>query len=169
MRTALNLITLLLVFAGNNTNAAQFLEDPKHGYTNQGQVALLKERIVEGFIGRWSHDCDSAKGVTISNEKNILIEVNHNQIYISALSRHEGSTLTIFLNEPEDLGRGGMMLDWPNFSKEKSIASLNLEPSDSATFTWSGFFNKEKQRYEWINEPDFAEKQNPSSLTRCTN
>lgn len=136
--------------------------------SSKEQTPLSKELAAEAFLGRWSHDCENAKGITITNIKNISIEVNNNQIYINAFGTRKGRTLTIFLNEPEDLGRGGMMLDWPNFSKEKPIAGLDLKSDRSANLTWNGFFNEEKNNYEWIDEPDFAEKKNPIILKKCS-
>lgn len=122
----------------------------------------------EAFLGRWSINCENAKGIIVTEMGNILMEVNNNQIYITALGHKKEKILTIFLDEPEDLGRGGMMLDWQNFSKENPIADLKLETKNSAQLTWYGFFNKIQKAHEWADKPDFVVKQNPVILEKCS-
>ncbi len=160
--TSFTLSTLLLTLSASTTNA-----NPVTAPAINGQELHSIEPSTDAFLGRWSTDCENTRGINIPNTNNIAIEVNNNQIYINATSTPKGKTLTIYLHETEDLGRGGMMLDWQNFSKSNPIAHLDLSSKYSAQLTWNGFFNKVKNKYEWTHEPDLIKKQNPATLAKC--
>jgi hypothetical protein len=118
------------------------------------------------FTGRWSPNCERIGGLDIQNTDRITIDVNSNQIYILSRGTFHEDTLTLYLNHPEDLGRGGMMLDWNSFSKNEPIALIKLISKDTARIIWRGFYNKKTKVREWTAEPDFAE-QNPQVLSKC--
>lgn len=108
------------------------------------------------IIGRWSPNCDRFGGITIHSPKKITIEVNTDQIYILSHGHINNNTLDIFLDHPEDLGRGGMMLNWELFSKSTPITRFTLVSADSAAIEWLGFYNESSKSREWVNDPDFA-------------
>lgn len=108
------------------------------------------------LIGRWSPNCERFGGIKIHHKKKIIIEVNANQIYILSHGNTQNNTLDIFLDHPEDLGRGGMILQWNLFSKRIPIAKLTLNSAESAAVEWLGFYNETSRSREWINEPDFV-------------
>lgn len=109
----------------------------------------------KNITGRWSPDCEKTTGIYIESTKEILIEVNSNQIYISAHAELNNKNFTIYLTNPNELGRGGLMLDWENFSRESPIAKLAPLSEKSARFSWFGFYNTETKSYEWKEEPSF--------------
>jgi len=83
------------------------------------------------------------------------MEINQNQIYIRSsvvISRGEAN---IYLHSPQDLGRGGMMLAWKDFSKDVPIATITQSNGRSLYLRWYGFFNKAKREYEWKTEAEF--------------
>lgn len=109
------------------------------------------------LIGRWSPNCEKVGGINIHSKDHIIIEVNSNQIYILSRGEFYENTLTLFLTQPEDLGRGGMMLNWDEFSKIESIANMELVSEDSTLVEWLGFYSETSKSRVWVYEPDFAE------------
>jgi hypothetical protein len=112
------------------------------------------------LAGRWSPDCERISGINIHDYKKIIIEINSNQIYILATGTITGNILAIALEAPEDLGRGGMMLEWDNFSKTIPIAKMELISESTSTVEWLGFYNDRLKSRAWLNEPDFLTAEN---------
>jgi len=115
-----------------------------------------KNVIPSNFVGRWSPDCESIGGFNILEESRIIIEVNSNQIYILSRGVFHEKTSALFLSRPEDLGRGGMMLNWDLFSKREPIAQLRLLSERTAFVEWLGFYSEASKTKEWVEEPDFV-------------
>lgn len=109
------------------------------------------------IVGRWSPNCEKIGGISIQDQNKITIEVNSNQIYILSTGTINNDTLIFTLNSPEDLGRGGMMLEWDNFSKETPIAKMKLISERKSKVEWLGFYNNKLKTSVWLNEPDFLE------------
>lgn len=109
------------------------------------------------ILGRWSPNCEKIGGINIQDQNKITIEVNSNQIHILSTGTINNDTLIITLNSPEDLGRGGMMLEWDDFSKETPIAKMKLISERKSKVEWLGFYNNKLQTSVWLNEPDFLE------------
>ncbi|MNG30116.1 hypothetical protein D3C84_1156660 [compost metagenome] len=63
--------------------------------------------------------------------------------------------MTLFLDSPEDLGRGGMMLGWKEFSKITPVANMELISEGASSVEWFGFFSDKSNSRVWVNEPDF--------------
>ncbi|MFJ7316681.1 hypothetical protein ACIQVE_28905 [Pseudomonas sp. NPDC098747] len=120
-----------------------------------------------GAAGRWSPDCDTIGGITIKENNRIFMEVNSNQIYITSRGKNEAGRINFFLDAPADLGRGGMMLKWDNFSKQRPIAKFEQTSSHSATVEWLGFYDEKSKAGVWLDEPDFvrAEKK---EFSKCS-
>ncbi|WP_349572242.1 hypothetical protein [Azotobacter salinestris] len=149
-----------------------------HGCANAAMIseAIPTEAVVEktieastpsAFIGRWSSDCEKFGGIHIYQKNNILIEVNSNQIYVRSHGEQNQKNLSIFLDAPDDLGRGGMMLPWNKFSNEKPIAEMTLNSETYSQVIWHGFYNKETNTYEWATEPDFLGNTLPAIFNKC--
>lgn len=117
-------------------------------------------------VGRWSPNCEKISGINIYDHKKIIIEVNSNQIYILSTGAISDDTLTITLKSPEDLGRGGMMLEWDEFSKKIPIAKMKLISEDKSKVEWLGFYNDRLKNRTWISEPDFLVTEN-NIFSRC--
>lgn len=122
--------------------------------------------VAQRFIGRWSSDCSTVTGVTIDNLGKISVAVNENQIHITSRGQYNDNTATLFLESPDELGRGGMMLDWDKFSTKIPIAKITLMSASVAKLQWYGFFNSTKEQYVWTTEPEFIQ-QPGKLLSRC--
>src|SRR5262245_5221257 len=80
------------------------------------------------IAGRWSPDCDRIMGMAIDRDQHASVEINSNQIYIRARIQRVSVSPTgyaLILEGPDDLGRGGMLLDWTSFSSVRPIARIN--------------------------------------------
>lgn len=127
------------------------------------------------FEGDWKVSCKQGSGfIQINKDYSILMEVNSNQIYISCFGikkvYDEYQILEIFLIEPDDLGHGGMNLNWNFFSKNKMIGKLLFNNEYKMEFEWFGFYNDKKKKYEWVDNIDFILSDNknyPVCLEKC--
>lgn len=72
--------------------------------------------------------------------------VNVNQIVISTTVVRYDNKMSIFLEGPAGLGRGGMMLNWDDFSIDKSIADAEIN-GNNINLSWNGFFEKSELKY----------------------
>ncbi|MEH8110911.1 hypothetical protein Q7I18_08210 [Aeromonas veronii] len=117
---------------------------------------------------RWAVDCVSGKGSIILDQKNADIVVNSNQIVISTKVVRNDNKMSFFLEGPADLGRGGMMLNWDDFSIDKSIADAEMN-GNNINLSWKGFFEKSAFKYVWVSESEFTPPHNKNNVTlmRC--
>ncbi|HHQ4776522.1 TPA: hypothetical protein ACSP0C_000219 [Aeromonas veronii] len=117
---------------------------------------------------RWAIDCVSGKGTIILDQKNADVVVNSNQIVISTKVVRNDNKMSFFLEGPADLGRGGMMLNWDDFSIDKSIADAEMN-GNNINLSWKGFFEKSVFKYVWISESEFIPPHNKNHVTlmRC--
>ena len=139
--------------------------------------SFINKPLQENLEGKWKTTCDNSSGfVNIINEENIIIEVNSNQIYIKARAKYRFyspsiTIMEIFLVEPDDLGLGGMKLNWNGFSGTHKIAEIRAFKNQSVEFQWFGFYDKEKKKYVWERKMDFLLKspyEYPVCLKKCT-
>lgn len=116
----------------------------------------------------WAVHCNAGKGYIKFNHIKTEMIVNSNQISISVSIVKHDDKLSFFLNEPIDLGRGGMMLGWEHFSKERAIADAVIS-GDHIVLSWRGFFDKRKTKYMWVSESDFSPPSDKKEviLSRC--
>lgn len=120
-------------------------------------IASSTTALPSRLIGRWSPNCEEVGGINVRSKGRIIMEVNSNQIYIYSRGEFYENALTLFLGQPEDLGRGGMMLSWDEFSKIESIAKMELVSEDSTLVEWLGFYSEVSKSRVWVDEPDFVE------------
>lgn len=66
---------------------------------------------------------------------------------------------SFFLEEPADLGRGGMMLNWDDFSNSKPIADAQKN-GDKIKLSWKGFFESSTLKYVWVSDSEFTVPKN---------
>ncbi|BES69273.1 hypothetical protein RE428_02910 [Marinobacter nanhaiticus D15-8W] len=120
--------------------------------------------------GNWAIDCTTGLGKVdfIAHDKATMV-VNSNQIVISSTIDRSDSRLTFFYAEPEDLGRGGMMLPWSDFSREKKIAFAKQVDGNRMLLTWKGFFDTTERKYIWSQDSDYVLYANKQEawLTNC--
>lgn len=121
--------------------------------------------------GNWKTNCDNLGTLEIK-EKKVFIELNSNQVYIDALlDKKNDSIYNILLKAPNDLGAGGMRLDWGNFSKDSIIARINYSKKrDFIIFNWLGFYNDSIKKREWVENSEFqlqSEILRDIKLIRC--
>ena len=109
-----------------------------------------------GANERWAIDCESGIGnILFKNKDEAEMIVNSNQIVVGAAVVRNDNSLSFFLEEPLDLGRGGMMLDWDEFSKKNAIADAVIS-GDKMKLSWKGFFEKNTSKYMWKADSDFS-------------
>lgn len=96
-----------------------------------------------------SCDGDSTFNISfLDNTNNAVVVVESNQIQIDAKYETVGDVFTFYLEKPKALGRGGMMLDWGSFNKDKKIFTLKKN-KNSYNVKWLGFYNKETGKYDY--------------------
>ncbi len=116
----------------------------------------------------WAIDCASGNGRMYFKNNKVEMVVNSNQILISAkMVKHDDNVL-LYLLEPTDLGRGGMMLNWDDFSRNKPIAD-GLIKDGKITLSWKGFFSDSMKKYIWTSDSDFSSPKgkNDVMITKC--
>jgi hypothetical protein len=74
--------------------------------------------------GNWSTTCDNGITLKTINMNESFIAVNKNQIYIKTKVEKSKDSINLILEDPEDLGPGGMRLKWNSFSRELPIAVI---------------------------------------------
>ncbi|MFK8257389.1 hypothetical protein ACFL9S_06330 [Erwinia sp. AnSW2-5] len=113
----------------------------------------------QSHLGTWGTTCDDDSfSIQLSKNTTPFI-VNENQIVVSIHAKEvSANQVAVYFDKPLDLGTGGMTLDWENFSTTKAVAEITIKGS-SGLFRWHGFFDKSKNKYVWIDGPDFAEEQ----------
>ena len=145
------LSTLIFVSCGTNPG--------KEGQNREQNITLTKGEIEDtlpkkitppSIKGYWS--CKNTGGQTIIKSlDSVKLEISSNQIWIlTSLKEKKDSNAVfyIYLVKPLDLGRGGMNLDWDNFSKSVPIGRL-LKINDSMIIKkWYGFYNRTNAKYE---------------------
>ncbi len=116
----------------------------------------------------WAIDCNSGLGRIVLKENKADLVVNLNQIVISAKIVKNGNSISFYLDEPIELGRGGMMLDWDSFSKNEKIAVVTIN-GNKASLSWNGFFETNKSQYIWVSESEFYSQGGGKNVTinRC--
>ncbi|QAU24626.1 hypothetical protein EO087_12005 [Dyella sp. M7H15-1] len=122
------------------------------------------------FEGRWSPNCERFEGFKVGNNLRANFVINSNQININIhlkISGVEDNLISIYFDSPSDLGRGGINLDWADFSKNIPIAIGEIDGKNSMRLNWSGFYNTKSFLYQWVNQPDFYEKRNVILFHRC--
>lgn len=113
---------------------------------------------------RWAIDCTSGEGSILFDHNKADIIVNSNQIVVSTKVVRSDDKISFFLEEPTDLGRGGMMLNWDDFSSDKSIADAEVD-GNKIKMSWNGFFEKSKLKYVWVSDSEFTSKKNENYVT----
>lgn len=108
---------------------------------------------------RWAIDCVSGKGSIIIEHDKADVIVNTNQIVVSTRVVKTDDKLSFFLEEPADLGRGGMMLNWDDFSNSKPIADAQKN-GDIIKLSWKGFFESSTLKYVWVSDSEFTAPKN---------
>lgn len=96
------------------------------------------------------------------------VVVNANQIVISTKGVRNDNEMFFFLEGLADLGRGGMILNWDNFSIDKSIADAEIN-GNNIYLSWKGFLEKSELKYIWVSESEFTPPHNKNYVTlmRC--
>jgi hypothetical protein len=167
---------------GKNETLIHWFETDSIEYNKLRQNIISKKKktnndlqqISSNFWGFWKVNCSRAGYMRIKKVNDIEIEVNSNQIYISAIakfSEKEPNRLLLYLKNTIDLGAGGMNLPWANFSKEKPIAAIEYLPSkkNEMNFSWYGFYNTKTFQYEWVKNTDWSELYQNFRLIKCIN
>ncbi|ROT93575.1 hypothetical protein EB809_20575 [Marinobacter sp. R17] len=137
------------------------------------KIALLTFLVFTSFTataGSWALDCHSGIGrIQFTDSSHATLAVSSNQIVISSTAEREDRTYRFFYSDTVELGRGGMMLNWDSFSKQKSLATGTLLEDGGLLFTWKGFYSPVTNDYIWAKDADYVLKngQKTMKLDRC--
>lgn len=121
----------------------------------------------KGDIGVWGTSCNDDGFYFPFEQKTSSLIVNDNQIVISVHSIVKNGVVDIYLDGPLDLGRGGMNLKWNNIDKSKKIAELDYA-NKTGILKWFGFFDNKKNKYFWIDDPDFVQSYSHGGIINMT-
>jgi hypothetical protein len=126
--------------------------------------------LANSLKGRWSADCSNFEGIEIDNTLKAEFTINSNQITInSILKRSKDGAINGYFKSPQDLGRGGMNLDWDNFSTIHRIAVIKIKSENDFHLNWIGFFSNKTKKYQWVNQPNFYANKGNIEFHRCEN
>ncbi|WP_144283277.1 hypothetical protein [Chryseobacterium echinoideorum] len=124
--------------------------------------------------GTWGIKCNEGSYIKIK-DKEIFFEVQSNQIYIDMVEvkRYDFEKGIAFKlkEKPEDMGRGGMMLNWKEYLNDKPIAYIKVIDDNTLYFYWYGFYNNKTKKREFT-ECQFQQegkqnKDNSVILKKC--
>ncbi|MGA5656232.1 hypothetical protein [Rahnella contaminans] len=133
-----------------------------------GIIFSISSHAASQYFGYWSPNCGGFGGsVNITKGDDIKVDVNNNNLYISAKISVETNGYNIYFTDViESMNE---LIDWDNISHENPIAIMNFK-DDVATMDWLGFYDKSKHKYVWTTQSDFyifAKKSKAISLTKC--
>lgn len=155
----------------NEINKYKIVEQPCTECRSQEEcngIDTLNKSVI--INGNWRYSCDSLANIYITDENNILFAVMSNQIYIKAkLKKIKKNKFELLLIKPEDLGPGGMNMNWNSFSRDRAIANIDLLENDTIRFYWVGFYD-EKERKIVFPDCEFnleSDYNNPVILKKC--
>ena len=105
-------------------------------------------------VGYWSVKCGGfGGGIEIEKNNELSMNINDNNLYISAYAKKVGGGTKIFLGDiVESLND---VVNWGNISRNKPIAEVSFQDG-KLYLSWKGFFDVKKSRYIWDKEPDFV-------------
>ncbi len=121
---------------------------------------LITQQEEQKLNGRWATNCEQSTNLNIDGDT-VLIIVNSNHIYINGLIRKKNDTIyNVYLENPSDLGAGGLHLNWDEFSRDTLIASFNYKSKfEYLIFNWYGFYDVSSKKRVWETECDFQSEQ----------
>ena len=130
-------------------------------------LEIEEKKDVEKYTteGYWKFNCESGGGyLDISENQNVVIEVNSNQIYL------KGSLVEITTNKYQikyhsvDIGRGGNVLEWNTFVKDSSILNIEFLSDSKINYKWRGFYNSKSKQFEWVEQSELGRN---TILNKC--
>jgi len=140
-------------------------EDTPNAYSDRINNKLEK------YYGIWKTSCENGFAYLTIKKDTSFFAVMSNQIYIKVSLKKDTkktNSYNIILIQPDDLGAGGILLDWSNFSRSIPIGYIFFLPSNMAEFKWLGFYNiVKKERIFTTSEFDLETNGNPVHLTLC--
>lgn len=99
-----------------------------------------------------------------------LLVVMSNQIYVVVKiekDKNKESYYNLFYVNPDDLGPGGIKMDWKNYSKTKKIGEIKQFNENEIEFKWFGFYNEKTKRNEFDEcEFNLLANGNPAQLEK---
>jgi hypothetical protein len=114
------------------------------------QIRLDNQRL----NGYWKINCINGNASMTITNKTAFLEVMFNQIYVELveLKRYNSENgIAYKLKEiPEDRGSFGAKLNWNEYLNNKPIAYVKVIDKNTLYFYWYGFFNKKKQKREFV-------------------
>jgi hypothetical protein len=128
--------------------------------------------VANRLNGRWSPDCDNLEGMKIDDHLRAEFTINSNQIVINSVLKEndkKDGVIGVYFKSPLDLGRGGMNLDWNNFSTVTRIAAIKIKDENDINIGWAGFFSNKTKKYQWVSQPDFYKDNGGIDFHRCEN
>lgn len=116
----------------------------------------------------WSVDCTSKELIKVDSDGTAAFEVTSNQIYLrTAIQRVNAASYEVRFVRPEDLGSGGLALNWKVVSTKLPVARLHIIDSDHIGIDWKGFKDDRGKRLIKFPSPDVYDGAE-IIMTKCT-
>ncbi|HHA1936156.1 TPA: hypothetical protein ACOEP6_004659 [Enterobacter ludwigii] len=114
-------------------------------------------------IGYWSVKCGGFGGyIQVISENDVRINVNDNNLYVKGVltERSDGRSEVYYREVLESMNDD---ISWEAVSKIKPIAELSYK-NNVLSVVWKGFYDVNKKKYLWVNEPDFVIANNEKNI-----
>jgi hypothetical protein len=129
---------------------------------------VLSATTIDNINGYWSPNCGGFGGsITIDTNNGVKIDVNSNNLLISAKLKKYDAGFYILFNDVEE--SNNEIINWEMISKSKPIAEF-ITNDNKATMKWFGFYDNKLRHYIWDKEADFVIAEDSKqiiTLSRC--
>lgn len=169
-----NALTYYYLYVNNNWKLIHIMNADAIPIDNilKFKTSIIQKELVGSNTSTWRTNCKEGFTYIKINGKNASLVVASNQIYIDLVEtkRYDFEKGIAYKLEkiPEDMGRGGMGLNWEEYINDKPIVYVKMIDDNHMYFYWYGFYNKKTKKREFL-ESDFnvENKSKDIILTKC--
>lgn len=120
-------------------------------------------------IGYWSVKCGGFGGyIQVISKNDVKINVNDNNLYVKGvLTEISDGKSELYYREVLESMNDEVL--WGSVSKVKPMAEVSYK-NNTLSVIWKGFYDVNKKKYLWVNEPDFviaSGKGNDIEMQKC--